>query len=103
MLRGILEQHGVPVRVVGDGLSSGIGELPIDVIQVELHVPPGFRRLARQLIDEYERRNRVPAVDSGVWICAKCREQCPDEFAVCWNCRADRPPGSSAGGMLTSD
>ena len=103
LLRGILEQHRVPVRVVGDVLAAGIGELPMDVIQVELQVPSGFRQLARQLIDEYERGNREPAGESRVWICAKCGEQCPDEFAVCWNCSTERPRGSSSGGVLPSD
>ena len=91
LLRGILEQHGMPVRVVGEGLAAGMGELPMDVVQVELHVPTGFATLARQLVDEYESRNREPATTADFWVCSHCSEQCPEEFAVCWNCSAERP------------
>jgi len=94
LIRGILEQHGISVRILGDGLSSGIGELPMDVVQVEVQVPPGFSVLARQLIDEYERGNREGASVSALWACRSCGEDCPDEFAVCWNCGAERPSGS---------
>ncbi|MFQ5635559.1 MAG: putative signal transducing protein, partial [Gammaproteobacteria bacterium] len=31
MIKGMLEQHGMQVRVFGIGLSSDVGELPADV------------------------------------------------------------------------
>lgn len=95
MLRGILEQQGVPVRLIGDGLSSGFGELPMDVIQVELQVPSGFAEFARQLIEEFEQANREPVAEARLWTCAQCGELCPDEFGVCWNCHNERPQGTS--------
>lgn len=94
LIRGMLEQHGISVRILGDGLASGIGELPMDVVQVEVQVPPGFSELARQLIDEYERGNREGVSTTVVWRCASCGEDCPDEFALCWNCGAESPGGS---------
>ena len=94
LIRGMLEQHGISVRILGDGLSSGIGELPLDVVQVEVQVPPGFSALARQLIDEYERGNREPASGRSAWTCSCCGEDCPHEFAICWNCGGERPSGS---------
>ena len=94
LIRGMLEQHGISVRILGDVLSSGIGELPLDVVEVEVQVPPGFCALARQLIDEYERSNREGASLRSAWTCGSCGEDCPDEFALCWNCGSERPTGS---------
>lgn len=93
VLRGTLENHGIPVRIVGEGLSSGIGQLPLEVVEVVVQVPSGYRDLARQLVEDYERRRQEPAGNSSDWSCARCDERCPDEFAVCWNCGAARPTG----------
>jgi len=87
LIKGMLEQHGMLVRIFGDGLSSGVGELPVDVMQVEIQVKRGYRKLARQLILEYESRGRESDVEDARWICPKCKEENPVAFDICWNCR----------------
>ena len=89
LLKGLLEQHGISVRLLGENLSSAMGELPADVIEVELQVPPGFEKLARELIADYERQDTGAA--SSAWQCANCGEESPASFAVCWNCSKPRP------------
>ena len=88
LLKGMLEQYGVRVRIVGDGLSSGLGELPADVIQVDIEVDVAHEALARALIDEYE-RGGVDTVTPVEWNCPRCGEKNPPAFDVCWNCRSD--------------
>ena len=39
VIRGLLEQHGIRVQLLGEHLSSGFGELPAEVTEVELRVP----------------------------------------------------------------
>lgn len=94
IIRGLLEQHDIRVRLRGEGLSSGFGELPAEVVEVEVQVPTGYRQLARQLIDEYETRS--PAADSAAseWRCMGCGEPNPATFAVCWNCQRQAGAGS---------
>ncbi len=91
VVRGLFEQHGIEVRLVGEGLSSGLGELPAAVVEVEIHVPTGDRQLARQLIDEYEMRPSAAGSATDEWQCTSCGETNPATFGACWNCqhRAD--------------
>jgi len=91
LIKGMLEQHGMPVRLFGDGLSSGVGDLPADVMQVEIQVQPGYRELARQLIHEYEKRATEEAKSVAAWLCPDCGEENPSSFDICWKCR--RPGG----------
>ena len=73
--------------IATDGLSSVIGELPVDVIQVEIQVQKSFQLLARQLIDEYESRSQKQPENSVDWTCRACHEINPETFDVCWNCQ----------------
>ena len=76
-------------------LSSGFGELPADVIEVEIRVPAVFEQLALQLVREYESGNSVHRDHDSEWSCKNCGEKNPTNFAVCWNCNAsvDRESG----------
>lgn len=85
LIKGMLEQHGMLVRIFGDGLSSGVGELPAEVMQVEIQVERGYRDLARQLLREYEARASSSRAIS--WFCRSCNEENPAAFDLCWNCQ----------------
>lgn len=87
LIKGMLEQYGMLVRVSGDGLSSGVGELPADVMQVEIQVQPGYRDLARQLIHEYEDRAKQGVNCAPSWTCCGCGEENPASFDLCWKCQ----------------
>lgn len=87
LIKGMLEQYGMTVRLFGEGLSSGLGELPAEVVEVEIQVPTGFRQLARQLCEEYETDAAGAAAD---WRCAGCGEENPAGFEACWNCGGAR-------------
>lgn len=91
VIRGLLEQYDISVRLFGEGLSSGLGELPAEVVEVEVHVPSGYRQLARQLIDEYEIRPSAAGEAVNDWDCETCGEKNPATFGICWHCQ--RPVG----------
>lgn len=90
MIKGMLEQHGVRARVVGGGLSSGVGELPADVIQVDVEVPTGYRQYARELIDGYEQNRATDDASDESWSCPACAESNPASFETCWQCGTAR-------------
>lgn len=87
LIKGMLEHHGMLVRIFGDGLSSGVGELPADVLQVEIQVEQGYRELARRLISEYEEYARKERFAADRWFCQECKEENPAEFDMCWKCQ----------------
>jgi hypothetical protein len=87
MLKGLLEQQGIAARVVGEGLSSGAGELPADVVQVDILVAAANESAARQIVKSFEAdlRSEKPRDD---WFCQQCGERNPGQFEVCWQCQA---------------
>jgi len=91
VIKGMLEQHGIHVRLSGEGLSSGMGELPADVVEVQVQVPPGFRQLARDLLQEYEAAGQSTHDSGRPWKCSDCGEESPSDFGLCWNCQSLQP------------
>lgn len=89
LLKGMLEQSGIQVWLAGERLGAGVGELPANVIEVELRVPRRDAPAARRLIEAYEARAGANDIHSG-WQCRMCSEQNPQGFDFCWNCRTPR-------------
>jgi hypothetical protein len=86
ILRSYLAQHGIDVRILGAGLWSGRGELPLDawprlVVDEDRHI-----EAARQLLRRYEHRRHAHAS----WPC-DCGERSPVHFEICWACGNERP------------
>ena len=55
LIRGLLEEEGIPVFIRGEALMGAIGELPATLLDVEVQVPPEFSERARELALESER------------------------------------------------
>lgn len=68
LVKGLLEQRGVPVRMVGHHLEGGIGELPAGGL-VHLLVPEDWVDAARGVIEDYEARRAGdgPGEGDAVW------------------------------------
>jgi hypothetical protein len=83
ILRGLLEQAGISVRVFNENAQSGVGQLPFTEAWPELWVTEE-RDLprAREIVQAFE---SAPAV-SGSLRCPGCAEDNPNTFQVCWNC-----------------
>ncbi|MGF1724450.1 DUF2007 domain-containing protein [Photobacterium nomapromontoriensis] len=84
-LKGMLESDNIEVMLRGEGLGAAAGELPTNVMEVEIWVRQSQLRLARQLLDHYE------LADSPTWSCRRCGEDNDGAFELCWQCGQERP------------
>ncbi|WP_028116774.1 DUF2007 domain-containing protein [Ferrimonas senticii] len=80
-LKGLLEQQGVPVRLLGEALGGAAGELPVDSQQIRLLVQQCQLSSAQQVLTQYQ-QNLAP------WQCV-CGEQNDGHFEVCWRCGSE--------------
>lgn len=85
ILRGILEQSGIQVRVFNENAQSGAGQLPVNEAYPELWLADekDLER-AKALVQEFESAPRV----TGTVRCPQCCEENPSNFQLCWNCNA---------------
>ena len=83
-LKGLLETSGIEVRLKGESLYSGMGELPASVLEVTLWVEDIQQGKATQLLDEYENNN------THLWYCSGCGELNESNFEICWQCQKER-------------
>ena len=90
LIRGFLESNGIAAVVRGDHLTSGWGELPVDVCSVWVTDDAQYDRAQSLLLQflngdiEREARNRH-------WRCPQCGEALEGQFTSCWNCGIARP------------
>ncbi|WP_394200976.1 DUF2007 domain-containing protein [Shewanella waksmanii] len=81
--KGLLESSGIAVELKGEALLGGIGELPVDLQNVELWVPE----------EQYEQAKTQLATldtDGPKWQCVQCHEMNEGSFELCWHCSAER-------------
>ena len=83
LLRGLLEQAGISVRVFNENAQGGLGQLPFTEAWPEVWVAEE-RDLPRalEIVQAFE---RAPAV-SATLRCPGCSEDNPSTFQLCWNC-----------------
>jgi hypothetical protein len=79
LLRAAFEQEGIPVEIRGAHLAD---ELPLPGVEVTLWVEPRDEHRARALLRRFEL-----AAQAGVTPCARCGEENPANFEICWNCQ----------------
>jgi hypothetical protein len=58
LVRGAIETEGIPVHLKGEALRSAIGELPPDVMQLEVQVPLAFEEEGRAIAARFEPEGR---------------------------------------------
>ena len=67
-------------------MSIGIGELPVDVLQVDILVPKDQIKKSKNIISDYE--NNLSLNESKEdWECPSCKNFNPPSFEICWNCK----------------
>ena len=86
-LKGLLENTGISVRLTGEALASAAGELPMNVIEVQLWVTMSQWQQALAVIHDYLRN------DYHDWYCTHCGEVNQGQFELCWQCQQDRDGG----------
>jgi len=78
-----LAQAGIKAHVFNEHASSIVGEVPPDVAQPQVWLDDDADRArADAVLRAYqEERNRAGSI-----VCAKCREENPATFELCWKC-----------------
>ena len=81
LVRDTLLTGGVDARVRGEQRAGIAGEIPMADAMAEVIVPSEQVLLARTLLAEMEEARKRPA-----WRCARCGEENPGSFDLCWSC-----------------
>lgn len=85
-IKGLLKKYSIESKLLGENLSIGIGELPVDVLQVDILVPKDQIEKSRNIISDYE-NNLLPNKNKEIWECPSCKKTNPSSFEICWNCK----------------
>ena len=87
LIRGFLISHGISAEVRGEFLTSGWGELPVDVCSVWVTDDAQFEA-ANELLVVFLKGSYARMYSGERWTCAHCGEQLEGQFTQCWSCGA---------------
>ena len=85
-IKGLLKKYSIESKLLGENLSIGVGELPIDVLQVDILVPKDQIKKSKNIISDYENNLSLDESKEN-WECPSCKENNPPSFEICWNCK----------------
>ena len=85
-IKGLLKQYSIESELLGENLSIGVGELPVDVLQVDILVPKDQIKKSKNIISDYENNLSLDESKEN-WKCPSCKEINPPSFEICWNCK----------------
>ena len=85
-IKGLLKKYSIQSKLLGENLSIGVGELPIDVLQVDILVPKDQLKKSKKIISDYENNLFVDESKEN-WECPSCKNINPPTFEICWNCK----------------
>ena len=84
-IQGLLRQHSIKSELLGENLSIGVGELPVDVLQIDIIVQKDRIKKSKSIITDYE-NSLISNELKEDWECHSCKEFNPPSFEICWNC-----------------
>ena len=90
LVKGFLESNGVAAVVRGEFLTSGWGELPVDVCAVWI-VDDAQYEQAHALVAAFLRGDAAREHRGQHWLCSHCGEELEGQFTACWKCGAAKP------------
>ena len=90
LVKGFLESNGISAVVRGEFLTSGWGELPVDVCSVWISDDRQYYR-AQALLVAFLRGDLAREFRDQNWRCPKCGEQIDGQFTACWSCSGSKP------------
>lgn len=89
LIRGFLGSHGIAAEVRGEYLTSGWGELPVDVCSVWV-VDDAQYEPANELLIAFLSGSFARKFSGERWTCPQCAEKLEGQFTACWNCGTAR-------------
>lgn len=90
LVRGFLESQGIEAVVRGEYLTSGWGELPVDLCAVWIADDAQFAH-ANELLIAFFKGTFARQFSGQRWTCPECGEQLEGQFTACWKCGTARP------------
>ena len=90
LVKGLLESNGIAAVVRGEYLTSGWGELPVDVCGVWIDDDTQYER-AEALLLALLNGDVARELRDQRWRCARCGEQLEGQFTSCWSCGTAKP------------
>jgi hypothetical protein len=90
LVRGFLVSHGISAEVRGEFLTSGWGELPVDVCSVWVTDDAQFDA-ANDLLVAFFTGSFARTFRGESWTCPGCGEKLEGQFTQCWKCGAAKP------------
>jgi hypothetical protein len=90
LVKGFLESNGIEAVVRGEHLTSGWGELPVDLCSVWIKNDVEFER-ANALLISFLKGSYAAEMSEARWQCPQCNEVLEGQFDTCWNCGTRRP------------
>ena len=87
-IKGLLKNYSIESELLGENLSIGVGELPIDVLQVDILVPKEQIKESKKIISDYENNLSIEASKEN-WKCPSCKNLNPPSFEICRNCKEE--------------
>jgi hypothetical protein len=89
LVKGFLESQGIKAVVRGEFLTSGWGELPVDLCSVWVTDDEQFTR-ANELLVAFLKGTFARQFSGERWTCPGCGEQLEGQFTACWKCGTTR-------------
>tara|TARA_Y100001970_G_C14028682_1_gene747448 strand:+ start:646 stop:975 length:330 start_codon:yes stop_codon:yes gene_type:complete len=87
LLKGIMENNNIEATVTGEYLASAMGELPVEVSQLDVLVNSKKVAEALMILEGFKESNRE---SEDKWIeCNHCGNKVPTNFDCCWQCQSD--------------
>lgn len=94
LIRGFLESNGIEAVIRGEYLTSGWGELPVDLCSVWITDDREFER-ANQLLVDFLKGAFQRRFSGERWACPRCGEPLEGQFTACWKCGTPKPEAES--------
>ena len=82
-IRAMLDSEGIEVFLKGEALAGAMGELPMNVTEIEVFVKPEQFAQAERLLNDFKQRQ----VHGNNWLCGECGEENAPAFEICWSCQ----------------
>ena len=84
-IKGLLKKYLIESKLLGENLSIVVGELPVDVLQIDILVEKNQIKKTNDILSKYENNFSLDQSKED-WKCSACKNFNPSPFEMCWYC-----------------